>query len=203
MVGRAGSTTQSDPAQRRVTGSSPRRHGRRLDRSTVAPDDGLGRRRVEPDPPRRPFVHRPPVVVVSHRPRSRRARRFRRCPSRRPPARRVGGCGTGMMLPTGRRASRASAASSASRTLRVVVDLERSRARREGDQPASIRSSPTTVRPSAAEPFHLAGIHMPQTVTPPPASAGASRRKIFSCHVRSGTRSKTIRWPASAPHRSM
>ena len=67
----------------------------KMGRSTVAPNDGPGRRRVEPDPPRRPFPRRPPVVVESHRPALARARRFRRCPSRRSPARRVG-CGTGI-----------------------------------------------------------------------------------------------------------
>ncbi len=46
--------------------------------------------------------------------------------------------------------------------------------------------------------------HMPQTVTGAPLdAAGASRRNSFSSHVRSGARSKTIRWPASAPQRSM
>ncbi len=45
--------------------------------------------------------------------------------------------------------------------------------------------------------------HMPQTVTGAAPPAGASRRKIFSSHVRSGERSKTIRWPDSAPQPSM
>ena len=43
---------------------------------------------------------------------------------------------------------------------------------------------------------------MPQTVTGAPA-AGSSRRKTFSAHVLSAERSKTIRWPDSAPQRSM
>ena len=42
--------------------------------------------------------------------------------------------------------------------------------------------------------------HIPQTVTgTAPPSAGAARRKIFSSQVLSSERSKTIRWPASAP----
>ena len=45
--------------------------------------------------------------------------------------------------------------------------------------------------------------HMPHTVTGAPVPGGASRRKIFSSQLRSGDRSNTIRWPASAPHRSM
>ena len=45
--------------------------------------------------------------------------------------------------------------------------------------------------------------HMPHTVTGAPVTGGATRRKIFSSQLRSGDRSNTIRWPASAPHRSM
>ena len=44
--------------------------------------------------------------------------------------------------------------------------------------------------------------YIPQTVTGAPAPAGA-RRKILSAQVRFGARSNTIRWPASAPQRSM
>ena len=44
--------------------------------------------------------------------------------------------------------------------------------------------------------------YIPQTVTGAPAPAGA-RRRIFSAQGRSGARSNTIRWPASAPQRSI
>ena len=43
---------------------------------------------------------------------------------------------------------------------------------------------------------------MPQTVIGGP-SGGGSRRKIFSSHIRSCERSKTIRCPDSAPQRSV
>ena len=44
--------------------------------------------------------------------------------------------------------------------------------------------------------------YIPQTVTGAPAAAGG-RRKIFSAQGRSGARSNTTRWPASAAQRSM
>ena len=45
---------------------------------------------------------------------------------------------------------------------------------------------------------------MPQTVTRvAPGPDDASRRNVFSSQLRSVDRSNTIRWPASAPHRSM
>ena len=60
--------------------------------------------------------------------------------------------------------------------------------------------SPTTYAACSAE--NLVGRrHMPQTVTGTPAPDGAWR-KIFSSQLRSGARSNTIRWPASAAHRS-
>ena len=45
--------------------------------------------------------------------------------------------------------------------------------------------------------------YMPHTVTGASVPGGAGRRKIFCSQVRSGERSNTIRWPASAPHRSI
>ena len=60
--------------------------------------------------------------------------------------------------------------------------------------------SPTTYAACSAE--NLVGRrHIPQTVTGTPSVDGG-RRKIFSSQVRSGARSNTIRWPASAAHRS-
>ena len=48
---------------------------------------------------------------------------------------------------------------------------------------------------------HHARLHMPRTSTDVPSNSSLSR-KIFSFHG-FGPRSKTTRWPASAPHRSM
>ncbi len=45
-------------------------------------------------------------------------------------------------------------------------------------------------------------VYIPQTVTGTPAPTGA-RRKILSAQGRSDVRSNTIRWPASAPQRSI
>ena len=44
--------------------------------------------------------------------------------------------------------------------------------------------------------------YIPQTVTGTPSPEEA-RRKILSAQVRSGARSNTTRWPASAPQRSI
>ena len=55
--------------------------------------------------------------------------------------------------------------------------------------------------PARSSPVLRTQRHMPQTVTGTP-SADNARRKIFSSQLRSGSRSNTTRWPASAPHRS-
>ena len=44
--------------------------------------------------------------------------------------------------------------------------------------------------------------HIPQTVIGASGPGDGSRRKIFSSQLLCGARSKTIRWPEAAPHRS-
>ena len=55
------------------------------------------------------------------------------------------------------------------------------------------------IHPASSPP---ARSYIPQTVTGTPSPVGA-RRKILSAQVRSGARSNTTRWPASAPQRSI
>ena len=77
------------------------------------------------------------------------------------------------------------------------ADLAQVIAGRASAEYGYVRQSPTIRLRQITE------LHMPQTVIGAPVPGGASRRKIFSSQLRSGDRSNTIRWPASAPHRSM
>ena len=90
----------------------------------------------------------------------------------------------------------------------LTQDIERQRVRRPGGGRLPLEKNARGDRQRIAGTVRIVRVigsgaprYIPQTVTGTPAPAGA-RRKIFSAQVRSGARSNTIRWPASAPQRS-